>query len=144
MENYIISKQSSAAHTNLKSVEGTVSLNHSFLFDLNWCQNQSKREKVERDDGIYWPKSLKNTFILCFIHLYTLHPFIVAADLLFPFWWWRILNNMGHRYKNHQSWWQDGIYHFFIPRKGSKCRFLVCFFVDVQQPQWHVAYLRLS
>ena len=53
-------------------VRSKESLNHSFLFDLNWCQIKRKREKRKRG-WLYWPKSLKDKFFSCF-HLY---PYII-------------------------------------------------------------------
>ena len=66
-------------------VRSKESLNHSFLFDLNWCQIKRKREKRKRG-WLYWPKSLKDKFFSCF-HLYPYIILYVSMLLLglFPF-----------------------------------------------------------
>ena len=87
-------------------VRSKESLNHSFLFDLNWCQIKRKREKRKRG-WLYWPKSLKDKFFSCF-HLYPYIILYVSMLLLglFPFfflysslWWQR------SRWWSCWRWW---------------------------------------
>ena len=87
-------------------VRSKESLNHSFLFDLNWCQIKRKREKRKRG-WLYWPKSLKDKFFSC-LHLYPYIILYVSMLLLglFPFfflysslWWQR------SRWWSCWRWW---------------------------------------